>query len=197
LTQLILACRWIAAAGLFLVISGCGGGAGSESNIPGPQLNLPAPSGQYRDLQFTLTTDKRIYSVGEPVLATMAVKNTGTETLYFDSGAEGNGPGLDNLIVQQGSTEAWNYDLHIGSLGGVYLNVPIAPGQTLVFGTLIWNQMSDNGQVTSPSAGWPQVPAGTYTFRTYTGDNFYGENSQPLSWYETYYAAPLATITIK
>jgi len=191
-------CRWIAAAGLFLVIAGCGGsGTAVVSTIPGPRLNLPPPSGQYRDLQFTLTTDKQVYTAGEPVLATMAVKNTGSQTLYFDP--VGGGPGLDNLIVQQGSTEVWNAGLHVGSLGGVLLNVPIAPGQTLVFGTISWSQTYDNGQATSTSASWPQVPAGTYTLRTYTTDDFYGENvnTQALSWYETNFAAPLATITIQ
>ncbi|MES2462757.1 MAG: hypothetical protein V4671_19420 [Armatimonadota bacterium] len=134
----------------FGVLSGCGGG--SSTTLSNPNSNPPQVTrGQSGPLQFTLSTPKTIYAVGEDVNIEYTLTNTGSEPFDVFQCI-----GLGDAHALQGETHIWT-DVRSGGAGcGAR---PLAPGETQRDSISTWDQRSNIpfGE-TMPS----QVPPGTY-----------------------------------
>src|SRR5579884_3937266 len=65
---------------MVVLLFGCGGG-NSSTSTGSTGLRQTGGAGQYGTLQFSVSTDKASYSIGEPVTITFSVTNTGTQTV--------------------------------------------------------------------------------------------------------------------
>ena len=175
---------YLATLATLTIASGCAGVSSSEGS-------LPIPTGQYNALQFQLTTDKQVYSLGETVNATFKVTNTGNSTVYYRVY-----PAF-GLLVEQNASEVWDaYNHRLGDGGIAVTPIALDAGQSLSY-SYSWSQVSDGNQWTGSGGNLPSVSPGKYTLRGYSYQDFYGYSNENIDWYRTNFAAPLVTITIQ
>jgi hypothetical protein len=120
-------------------------GLGAGGGAPGRgEPNTPSPGS---GLLLGLTSDRKTYAVGAPVLLTMSISNPArpTITLQFSSGQH------YDFEVRRGRQVVWRW-----SAGRMFTqavtNLTIGPGERRVYSET-WNQRDNNGQ---------PVPPGTY-----------------------------------
>jgi hypothetical protein len=132
-------------------LSGCGGSSGSTT-INNPNSNPPQVSrGQSGPLQFTLSTTKTAYAVGEDINIVYTITNTGSEPVGV-----GQCIGLGKARVLQGGTRIWT-DVRTGGAGCTTLS--LAPGETQRDSISTWDQSSSTSFGETVQS---QVPPGTY-----------------------------------
>ncbi|MES2465224.1 MAG: hypothetical protein V4671_32050, partial [Armatimonadota bacterium] len=160
------------------VLSGCGGSSSTAiTNNPNP--NPPQVTrGQYGPLQFTLSTTKTVFAVGETVPFVFTITNTGSETVSGFAGdrfGRESGDLIGADILRDGA-RIWTKDgLTLGGTGSLS-RVSFNPGESRRF-EFSWSQKG-NDLVFFPLEGFvglyrnvegPQVAPGTYSIDARAG----------------------------
>ena len=137
------------------LLAGCGGGDG----ITGGNLNSPLVTrGQYGALQFTLSTTKSVFSVGEEVPFVFTITNTGSQPALFGDA----GPPYTARIAR-GDTLIWDRYYGYG-FGAGFMMATLAPGESRRY-DFSWQQKNSAFQ----QAPEVQVPPGTYRVTAFAG----------------------------
>ncbi|MGH2588974.1 MAG: BsuPI-related putative proteinase inhibitor [Dehalococcoidia bacterium] len=101
----------------------------------------PLPS---RAVSFTLSTDKQTYTIGEPVVFRMVLRNDSStpETLQFPSTQD------FDVVVRAGAAEVWRWS-DGRAFGEIFRTLTLQPGEEQTF-TATWEQPADPGLQAPP-----------------------------------------------
>ena len=124
------------------LICGCSSGSSSSTSTPINNGPLTSATRTYNSLQFTLTTDKTVYKIGDAVHFTLTVKNISAQPLSYSVGF----PVADAAVTQQ-SRDVWQFSLTGGGGDSIGSGV-LQPAATNTY-TFTWDQtrQSDSAQV--------------------------------------------------
>ncbi len=113
---------------------------------------IPSGGGSPRNLLVSVRTDKEAYVVGQPVVITVLVSNTGNETVDLYSGSL---CGASFYVEDSFGVALYDWHRHFGCLDEARLT--LSPGQTVEYPRFEWDQVNDEGS---------QVPTpGTFTVK--------------------------------
>lgn len=167
--------RCSAALTIAALLAGCGGGGGTA-----PAPTALTSTGQFRSLQFTLTTQSS-FARGQQVPFTFSMKNTETQPVVIDIG-----PAPDFTITRNGQV-VYQDSLKFGTFGGYHV-YSLGPGET-ISDNLTWSGKDLQDQA---------VPPGQYTLKVWArlggveGTTFTSE-----AMLEDSLTAPPVTITVR
>jgi hypothetical protein len=199
------------------VLSGCGGSSTAIGNNPDPANPPQVTRGQYGPIQFTLSTTKSVFAVGETVPFVFTVTNTSSESLIGfvqDRPRREIGDFIEAEISQTREqsqrqiietpvfVRIWTKDgLSYGGSGAIH-TVSFNPGESRRF-EFSWSQKGNDLVRLPPTVeGMPggyqnvegsQVTPGTYTINAYASAWFYPEYVTA----ETIIPVPSVDITIR
>jgi len=149
--------------------------ASAASNSPSPSptetptLTPPPTKTASNDLELTISLEKTVYEIGEPINVTLTITNVSQQTVDFTS------TGMNFDFIVYNDTNNLVYQWSIGqAFPQIAMVQPLAPGEN-VTATYVWPQTVKTSMTSAENL---QVAPGTY-YIVGESNPIYGLETQP------------------
>src|SRR4051794_28360473 len=115
-----------------------------HGEVDGLVADTPGPT----DLAVSLTTDRSVYQVGQPIIMTLTETNTGDHEIDVEFG-----PAIDGFFVTRGGVEVWRSNLGPQPQGLFIGLKTLAPGEAFTR-SATWDGQPNEGPLTSLTGGF-------------------------------------------